>query len=283
MKRDLRGGHMNLKKITPNLGALVTDYDGKDIEQLIIDHKVVIVRDSDVNARELIESIGPLIDHPFLPASEEYDQYSFWKHDGSYTAVYNKDYKAIDTDVWHQDFAWFKQIPRFEAIDYHYGPEAGGDILFACREKAFELLSPDVQQLLINNKFQHVTAWTSKMIRRWLLESGHTKEQVRQKVSQIWTPDNDIEELKTFHPGAIKSPYNGKWLLNLMPAFSAPTNEHIDVMEMSKVLDRPHINMRWKYEAGDIVLWHNHLVAHYAVQDYYDVSPERSFSRYTIE
>jgi hypothetical protein len=121
------------------------------------------------------------------------------------------------------------------------------------------------------------------MMRRWLLEAGYSKEVVREKLASIWMPDNDIEELKTFHPGAIKSPYNGKWLLNLMPAFSAPWNPHIDVMKMSKVLDRPQINMRWKYEAGDIVLWHNHLVAHYAVQDYYEVSPERSFTRYTCE
>lgn len=274
---------MNLKKITPNLGALVTDYDGKDIKQLIIDHKVVIVRDSNVNARDLIENLGTIIEHPFKPVSEQYDAVSFWKSDGSYQAVYNNDYRAIDTDVWHQDFAWFKHIPGFEAIDYHYGPDAGGDILFACREKAFESLDGDTQITLMNNKFHHAPPWTSRMMRRWLLEAGHSKEVVREKLASIWMPDNDIEELKTFHPGAIKSPYNGKWLLNLMPAFSAQWNPHIDVMKMSKVLDRPQINMRWKYEAGDIVLWHNHLVAHYAVQDYYEVSPERSFTRYTCK
>lgn len=274
---------MNSKKITTNLGLLVTDYDGKDIKQLIIDHKVVIVRDSDVSARQLIESIGPLLDHPFLPKSKEYDQNSFWKHDGSYTAVYNKDYIAIDTDIWHQDFSWFKNIPAFEAIEYHYGPSVGDDILFACREKAFEMLSPELQETLINNVFQHAPPWSKKRMRRWLLSAGYTKSETIEKLSKVWTPDNDIEELKTFHPGAIKSPYNGKWLMNLMPAFATQVNPHIDIIGMSSVFNSPHINMRWKYEPGDIVLWHNHLVAHYALQDYYYNDPNRSFSRYTTQ
>jgi len=272
-----------MKKITPNLGVLVTDYDGKDLEQLVIEHKVVVVRESRVAARHLIESLGTLIDHPFKPVSEEYDANSFWKHDGSYKAVYNKDYRAIDTDVWHQDFAWFKKVPSFELIHYHYGPEAGGDILFACREKAFEQLDHDTQQTLINNKYHHAPPWTSRIMRRWLLEAGHSKEVVREKLASIWMPDNDIEELKTFHPGAIKSPYNGKWLMNLLPAFSAQWNPHIDVLGLSWVFDRPQLNMRWKYEPGDMVIWHNQLVAHYAVQDYHEHSPDRSFTRYTTE
>jgi taurine dioxygenase len=45
-------------------------------------------------------------------------------------------------------------------------------------------------------------------------------------------------------------------------------------------MNRPEIQMRWKWQAGDIAMWDNRITMHYAVADY--LPAYRCMNRITV-
>lgn len=260
------------ENIGTTFGSLVTDWDGRidHLKQALLERKVLFFRGHNDRPMDGPDpnSLGKFFYHPFMPWQSD---------DGSYNAHYNKDWPAYE-NVWHQDYSWMNQIPGIEMIKYIDGPPVGGDILFADRVEAFKMLDDQTKDMLLNTDFHHCHPWDNKTLKRWMLVKGLDRKVIRERLTEYWSEENNEQQLKVFHKGAQEA-INGQTTLDLNIAFANPS--YVDVEKICDVYKTPEIQIRWQYQPGDVVLWHNHLVAHYACADYWP--EEKRFTRWTYE
>jgi taurine dioxygenase len=256
------------ESLNTTFGGLVTDWDGNvdHLKEALLTAKVLIFRDCENKPDP--KTLGPVFFHPFMPWQQE---------DGSYKARYNKDWRAHE-NVWHQDYSWVKDIPGIEMIEFEHGPPVGGDILFADRHAAFNMLDDQTKDMLLHTDFHHRYPYPKKLLQRWMIIRGFDRKTIREKLLEYWSVDNDVQELKVFHKGAAKA-VNGEITLDVHTAFVNPY--YVDINKICDVYKTPEIQIRWQYQPGDTVMWHNHLVMHYACADYWP--QEKKFTRWTYE
>ena len=89
------------------------------------------------------------------------------------------------------------------------------------------------------------------------------------------------------HPLVCRHPATGRNALFCNPTFTQKINE-LDPTESSAVLAmlyahaaRPEFSCRWRWNAGDVAIWDNHFVLHYALGDFGAAS--RKIHRIEIE
>jgi taurine dioxygenase len=147
-------------------------------------------------------------------------------------------------DVWHSDVTWMPLPPRYSILHMQLTPPAGGDTLWASMYAAYDALSNPMKEFL-----RPLTA----------LHETRTK-----KGSAV-------------HPVVIENPH-GRKALFVNPNFTIRINELTEA-ESKAILEllaahgtRPDFTCRWRWTEGDVAIWHNHYVWHYATGDYYPAS-----------
>jgi len=254
------------ENLNTTFGGLVTDWCGNvdQLKEALLLAKVLIFRDCENKPDP--STLGKFFYHPFMP----------WQEDGgAYKARYNEHWPAYE-NVWHQDYSYMPVIPGIEMIKFESGPPVGGDILFADRAEAFNRLDDQTKDMLLHTDFHHGHPWSHKHLKRWMIYKGLDRKTIRSKINEYWSKENNKQELKVFHKGAAKS-VNGQTTLDVNTAFTIPT--YVDIDKICDVYKTPEIQIRWQYQPNDVVMWHNHLVVHYACADYWP--QEKRFTRWS--
>ena len=251
-----------LHNLTPDIGTVV-DIDLKHLDDidkiydLAIDRKVLIFRNQTIEDSQLltlIKKFGDLFINPVLPTQER---------DGRYYQHNDKDWKANE-NTWHVDQSWMANPSVWSMLKLLKGPETGGDILFTDLNKIYNNLDRDRIERLKGEYARHSHPWDDKSVIRWALIRGYTKSQARDIVKQYKYCDHPIVKYeKTIDD----------YVVYVNPGFTVTDSD--DIRLIYNLYYKPENNCRWKYTAGDVILWNNRLTAHYAVQDYYPQS--RSF------
>ena len=149
---------------------------------------------------------------------------------------------AYLTDLWHTDVTWLPNPPRYSILHMKQPPPAGGDTLWSSQYAAYEWLSEPMQQFL-----EHLTA-----------------------CHQLpGDPDRASN-----HPVVCRNPASGRKALFVNSVFTTRINGLTDG-ESAALLSylnahtvRPEFICRWRWTEGDVAIWDNHYVQHYAVADY---------------
>ena len=166
--------------------------------------------------------------------------------------VHEKGIFSGGSATWHSDATWLKEPPRASILQAIKLPNSGGDTLFACMSTAFDSLSSRTQNF--------VTGLTA-------VHHGGSKLGINMIAKKI--PSDGVT-----HPVVRTHPSTGKKCIFVNRLFTQKINE-LSTQENEALLPmlcdlplRPEIQFRFTWEEGDIAVWDNRSVQHYATPDY---------------
>jgi taurine dioxygenase len=170
--------------------------------------------------------------------------------------------KKPPTDIWHSDLTLEERPPLGSILLGRVIP-VGGDTIFANQHLAYDLLSEGMQRLLSGMRAVH---------------DGH-----------FWTTAGKftLDQLPcSVHPVVRTHPETGRKALFVNSAYTARF-EDMTPEESEPLLSwlwrhsvQPNLTFRHRWRQGDLVMWDNRSVQHFAVADY--GSARRVMHRLTI-
>ena len=261
----------DLSPIGPALGSLVEDLDLSEplaperveaIKTALAERGVLAFRGQRLTPERLVEvsaAFGPLLRVPYVEPMPSHPDIIAVLKEAEETAI------SVFGGDWHSDYS-FLERPPFATLLYGLEiPPAGGDTLWADMRAAYDALSPAMRALLDPLRAMH---------------SGHVYGAQRPplnlatsssiKISRM-NPEADAERA---HPVVRLQPETGRRALFVnriyTTRFAGMTEE-----ESRPLLEflyghaiRPEFCCRWRWRAGDLLMWDNRAVMHYAVNDY---------------
>lgn len=155
------------------------------------------------------------------------------------------------TENWHFDSAFFEAPPPITILAAQNIPDIGGDTMWANQYLAYKALSPAMRDLITPLRAAFVGSLPD--------ETGAPREVV------------------TFHPIVRVHPVTGQPSLASGHIDSMPHIEGMTAEESRGLLQflynhasRPDFVYRHTWRPGDVVMWDNRCLLHYAIHDYED-------------
>jgi taurine dioxygenase len=149
---------------------------------------------------------------------------------------------AYASSLWHSDVTWDPRPPKYSILHMQVAPAVGGDTMWSSQHVAFETLSAPLQAFLepLTARHQHPI-------------------------------DSSIG---ADHPLVCRHPVTGRKALFCNRTFTQKINE-LEPFESTALLAmlyshaaRPEFTCRWRWTDGDVAIWDNHFVQHYALGDF---------------
>ena len=242
-------------KVTPVSGALGADVDGLDLNTLddtgfsslqaaLDSHLVLRFRGQSLDRFQLAalgERFGPPFLHPLV--DNGFDDCK---------AVLEllrlpEDKIMFGGESWHADISWLKPAGYVSILHSQEIPPVGGDTAFGSTIRAFETLSPTLQDLLRG------------------LEANH---------SYHWYDRREEPDYSATHPVVRKHPVTGAEGLYVTRMF---TNRFIGMSEAESApllgylfdhQERAEFTCRFQWQVGDVLIWDNRFTLHYPINDF---------------
>jgi len=268
-------------KVFDGVGAEITDVDISaglspttfaDVKQVFADHGLIFFRDQPIDEQQHIafsEQWGPININRFFTAHDNYPQIAL--------VTKEPEQKINLGGTWHTDHSYDVEPAMGSIIVARELPETGGDTWFTNMYKAFESLSPGLQDTLLGLKAVHSArhSFGSK-------KGYQSSKDARVGNAQVADAMEDV-----IHPVVITHPLSGKKALYVNPGFtrrfegwsredSLPILKHLFEVAIS---DQFITKFQWR--PGSIAFWDNRATWHCAQNDY--PGQRREMHRITIE
>jgi taurine dioxygenase len=235
-----------------------------ELRSLLLQHKVLFVRDQDITRAEhvaLAERFGPLEDHPVAGSDPE--------HPGLVRIYKDLDSKPEHYEnAFHCDATW-REVPPFGSVlRCVEGPPVGGDTIWVNMAEAYRRLPEDVKQRIDGLKARHS------------IEASFGAAMSEEKRHALHARFPDAE-----HPVVRTHPETGEKVLFVNAFTTHFTNYHTPenvrfghdyapgASELLNYLVRqasvPEYQVRWRWTKNSFAIWDNRNTQHYAVQDYW--------------
>ncbi|MGI9589913.1 MAG: TauD/TfdA dioxygenase family protein [Myxococcota bacterium] len=260
---------LETRRLSGALGAEIRSVDlaklddalFKAIHAAFLEHHVLVFPDQRLAPEDQIafgERFGELHIHPIVPHIEGHPPILCIPNLGKERAI---------TENWHSDVTFEARPPMASALYALEIPPAGGDTMFANQHLAYERLSPGMQRLLEGLEAVHSAEGLARATRgRKEAEAGSIDGQR--------------------HPVVRTHPETGRKALFVNPAFvvglADMTREESQPLLafLYRHATSPDLTMRHVWRRGDLVIWDNRSVQHYAIHDYGDAP--RTMHRVTV-
>ena len=244
---------MHIQPLSGSLGAQVSDIDlgavddglFEQIAQALWQHQVLVFKQQDVTIEQHValgKRFGTLHTHPAAAGVDGHPEILLLRNKG-------KD-KNI-TQVWHSDVSCEEQPPSISILRAIELPPSGGDTMWANQYAALDRLSDGLRSMIEPLRAVH---------------RGF--------------------ELQATHPVVRTHPETGRKALYVNLGFTSHF-EHMTPAESKPLLHQLasigsdfDLTMRHSWSVGDIVMWDNRCVMHYAIHDYGD--EPREMHRVTV-
>lgn len=258
---------LDLKRLTGPVGAEIRGVDLADVSaglfeavhRAFLEHHVLVFRDQKLTSEQQIafgQRFGTLHVHPIVPHLEGYPPI---------LPIVNLGKRRTITEVWHSDVTFEERPPMASLLYAIELPETGGDTMFANQHLAYERLSPGLKRLLDGLRAIH---------------TGRGLAAVTGK-GEGWREHGQL------HPVVRTHPETGRKALFVNRGFTVAF-EDMTPEESRPLLDllvergtQPDLIYRHRWLPGDLVMWDNRSVMHYAVHDHGDAP--RRLHRVTVE
>lgn len=269
----------DIEKITPAIGGIIHGVDfSKRVDEAaqnfiydaLLEHQVIFFRGTEITPSahlDFAQSFGQLDEpHPIYPHVEGYE---------NIVKLENNAQTPPDTNSWHTDLTFKQHQPFASILVARTVPDVGGDTLWSSTSAAYERLPEHMKSYLSELEAIHdLGDFRNNFVSSSTLDSS---QKLNDAVGRF---GHNIRPLIDRHP------VSGKVFLNFNEAFvnhivGLTTNESNSLKTwLANHMNRPEVQMRWKWQAGDIAMWDNRITMHYAVADY--LPAYRCMNRITV-
>lgn len=249
--------------ILEDFGAVVHGVDFRDpeakplLEDLVHQRGVIFLRDQKLSDVEHIESagrFGTLGVYPLQAAAGAFEPLEF--------LVDGPD-DPPKAEAWHSDVSWIEKPPVMAFLSMLEVPDRGGDTLWVDTAKAYETLSPTMQDIVGRLSVYHDISEANRQVflRKWGQE--------------IIDRTRSLYGMGTIHPLVRHHPATGRRSLYLAGGFmrhivglSASESEAMLELLMRHAT-APERAVRWRWREHDLAIWDERRTMHRALGDHF--------------
>ncbi|MGF6953534.1 alpha-ketoglutarate-dependent taurine dioxygenase [Neobacillus sp. B4I6] len=228
----------------------------KSIREALLKYKVVFFRNQnhldDQGQEAFAQLLGNPVVHPTVPAK-----------DGTNYILELHSEHGGRANSWHTDVTFEAAYPKFSILRGVEIPQAGGDTVWANTATAYENLPTELQNLANQLWAVHTNAYD------YAAKHQNVSDEAIKRHDEIFT--STLYE--TEHPVVHVHPETGERHLLLghfvknFKGLSSTDSAHLFSILQGHVTQLEN-TVRWKWKAGDVVIWDNRATQHYAVNDY---------------
>src|SRR6478735_4032451 len=254
---------ITMQRLTAAIGAEISGVDLREppsatqtrmLADAVAEHHVVVVRDQLLSAVELealAGSFGTLIRSPLQRLTSK----------PPVSTIEDTTDRPPAGFAWHTDISWAAELPSLGFLNAVTIPPYGGDTLWASTAAIYDQMSPH--------------------------------ERMRcDTLTSIHAPDDSLLASVARHHGADTAARlgdeqrpreqplvrvhrrTGRRSLFLSPLYVrrivGPAGADGSLLgELNRMLDDPHVQMRWRWRAGDLVIWDETSTCHRALTDHH--------------
>lgn len=256
---------MKIKKMSAPLGAIIEDLDvnqvdattAAELDKLFCEHHLLVFPNQTLSPEQhmaFAQNWGKLVKFPYggLP---DYPDIIVLKNNG----------KATDVNQhWHSDMTYNQAPPKLTMLYAHKAPEFGGDTAFSNQHLAYQELSDAFKERFADATALHSAEGLARLY-------GQDEKAAPRATHPLFRPHEVTGELALYACRAFTQQLTG-WSKVESKAILEFLFEHSVRMEFQA---------RHNWQAGDLVMWDNRSVLHYAVHDHGD--DERVIHRLQVE
>jgi len=271
------GAALDVRPITPAIGAeihgvrLSGDLPAATmtaIRDALLRHRVVFFRGQghldEAEHQAFASLLGPIVPHPTVPSVAGTE------------AVLDIDGETSRASQWHTDVTFVPAFPQFSVLRGVVIPPVGGDTVWANSVAAYETLPPALRGLA-----DQLWALHSNVYDYGAMRPNATARQVQryQTVfkSTVYETEHPVVQV---HPLTRERALIVGYFVRRLLAVSSADSAHLFAMLQDHVT-RLENTVRWRWQAGDVVIWDNRATQHKAIDDYGD--QPRIVRRVTID
>lgn len=262
--------HLVIEPYTPNIGAVVHDYDLADVDaesvraelrKALAEFQVLFFRNQRLSPEQQIAFARVFGDPDKAKAF-------FPRHD-TQKVIEVLEAKPggnrYGTDQWHADITFVANPPTGTVLYSHVAPAVGGDTVWASATAVYDSLPRSLQlyleELEAIHSFEH-SGWPP------FFESIPDGDALYRKARSDHPP--------VVHPVIRTHPVTGKKIVYVSPNFTdrikgLPRQESDALLSfLFARFQRPEFQARLRWEKNTVAIWDNRATVHYAVTDYGD-------------
>jgi len=258
-------------KIRPISGFVGAEIHGVDLNVLeprelvklraaFIEHQVLFFPDQRLTADAFYRfathwgEVEPL--KPGMPTAQHPNVLLVESKDGGGPGKFN--------DIWHSDLSFHRFPPSVTALQAVTVPPQGGDTVFAGMYAAYDSLSAPLRALVDDLETVHdgLPSFTTYLMDPSVHDGKGRLNRLRST--------NTVST----HPMVRRHPESGRKSLYINRTFTTRVLglSEIESRNLLNLLlehaEQPSFQMRWRWREGDVGLWDNRCVLHYAAKDY---------------
>ncbi|WP_308638226.1 TauD/TfdA dioxygenase family protein [Paenibacillus silvisoli] len=252
--------------------ALSPQLDGETlgfIRQALLKHKVIFFRGQsqldDAGQEAFAKLLGSPVAHPTVPI----------KQGTEYVLELNSAHGGR-ADSWHTDVTFVDAYPQASILRAVVVPEAGGDTVWANTAAAYDNLPEHLQKLVDGLWAVHSNEYDYAAYRN-KVDAAQLAKHREVFVSTLYETEHPLVRV---HPeSGERTLVLGHFVKRILGLSSADSAQLFALLQNH--ITRLENTVRWRWEAGDVVIWDNRATQHYAVNDYGD--RHRVVRRVTID
>jgi alpha-ketoglutarate-dependent taurine dioxygenase len=257
-------GALDVRPITPAIGAeihgvmLSGDLPAATVTAIrdaLLRHRVVFFRGQghldEAEHQAFARLLGPLVAHPTVPSLAGTE------------AVLDIDAENGRASRWHTDVTFVEAFPLFSVLRGVVIPPVGGDTVWANTVAAYATLPPVLRGLADQLWALHSNVYDYAATR-----PNATARQVQRYETVFKSTVYETE-----HPVVQVHPLTGERVIILgyfvrgLLGVSSADSAHLFAMLQDHVTRLENM-VRWRWSAGDVVIWDNRATQHKAIDDY---------------
>jgi len=268
---------LDIRPITPAIGAEIHGVRLSGgllaetvtaIRDALLRHRVVFFRGQghldEAEHQAFARLLGPIVPHPTVPSLSGTE------------AVLDIDAETARASRWHTDVTFVPAFPLFSVLRGVVIPPVGGDTVWANTVVAYEALPPVLRGLADQLWALHANAY----------DYAATRPNATARQLQRYETVFKSTIYETEHPVVQVHPLTGEraiilghFIRKLLGVSSADSDQLFAMLQDH--VTRLENTVRWRWSAGDVVIWDNRATQHKAIDDYGD--QRRVVRRVTIE